>query len=189
MRLLIARHAEDEGHGVIDDERVLTDNGIQQAIKLNNIVKEFKPTHIYCSNLLRSKQTAKIVSNKCDISVIETELIKEQEIDDLDESINELKLNRGFVKPDDVNSCWESFGNVTNRSREFHKNLIENHKHEDRIVIISHGRFMTILIAVIMGFEPNGFFLANNNTAYLIIEIPKNWRPMIILPTAGESYI
>ncbi|NHK30967.1 MAG: histidine phosphatase family protein [Asgard group archaeon] len=189
VRLLIARHAEDKGHGIVDDERVLTKKGIHQANKLANVVKEFKPTHIYCSNLLRSKQTAEIVSMKCNISVNETELLKEQEIDDINESINELKLNRGYVNLDEVNQGWESFGNVTKRSKEFYKDLIERHKHEDRIAIISHGRFMTFQIAVILDFKPDGFFLANNNIAYLIIEIPRNWRPMIVLPTAGSLYI
>jgi len=100
-----------------------------------------------------------------------------------------LKINRGYVKLDEEKTGWESFGNITNRSREFYKNLREKHKHEDRIAIISHGRFMTFLIAVILDINPDGFFLANNNTAYLIIEIPRNWRPMIILPKAGDVYI
>lgn len=139
--------------------------------------------------MLRSKQTAEIVSKICNISVIEIELIKEQEIVDLDKSINELKLARGYVKLDDINSSWESYGNLTKRAKEFYKNLIKKHIYEDKIVIISYGRFMTFLIAIIIDFKPDGFFLANNNAAYLIIEIPRNWRPMIILPAAGNPYI
>jgi len=189
MRLLIARHAEDRGPGIIDNERSLTEKGIKQANKLADIVDQFEPTHIYRSNLLRSKQTAEIVSKKCSIAIIETELIKEQEIKDLDESINDLKINRGFVKSDDKNSNWESYGSITKRASEFYKNLLDKHKYEDKIVIVSHGRFMTFLIAIILGFNPDGFFLANNNTAYLIIEIPRNWRPMIVLPKAGDLYI
>ena len=189
MRLLIARHAEDKGHGIIDNERSLTEEGIKQANNLANIVNEFQPTHIYCSNLLRSKQTAEIISKKCNIGVIESELIREQDIIDLDESINDLKLNRGFVKLEDENKKWESYGSLTKRAKEFYNNLINKYKYEDKIVIISHGRFMTFLIAVILDFKPDGFFLANNNTAYLIIEIPRNWRPMIVLPKAGDVYI
>ena len=189
MKLLIARHAEDKGSEFIDDERVLTPKGILQANEFGDIIKNFNPTHIYSSTLQRAKQTAEIASKKCKIKVTKLKLINEQGVTNLIENRKELNKSKGYVSLDEINPNWESYNDIYRRSKEFYKLLMKKHKQDDCIVIVTHGRFMTFLIATIMGFEPNGFFLANNNVAYLIIEINQNWRPMIILPTAGELYI
>ncbi|MHA1302825.1 MAG: histidine phosphatase family protein [Candidatus Heimdallarchaeaceae archaeon] len=189
MRLLIARHAEDVGSTFVEEERGLTQNGVEQAKKLGLIAKDFNPTHLYCSPLLRSKQTAEIVSDFCDSKPIVLESIREQ-ISRIPEINNVTQfMNNGYVEFNQRYLEGESYGELFTRAKITWQKIQKDHEINARIVLITHGRFMTFLIAVILGFVPDGFFLAIENTAYVIINILENWRPMLVLPEPNKIYV
>lgn len=92
---------------------------------------------------------------------------------------------RGYVEYSQSFNSGETYGELSERADKAWKWLLEKHREDsnDNVIIITHGRFMTFLVTLILGFEPNGFFLAIENCSYVIIKIPTNWRPLLILHT------
>jgi len=180
LELFIARHGEDKGSKFEENERDLTKKGIRQAKRLGKRLKKFNSTHLYCSTLRRSKQTAIIVSRICRLEYEEVDIFKEQVsgncvVDNLE--------NRVFFKYSQSFNGGETYGELSERAENAWKWLVEKHREDsnDKVIIITHGRFMTFLVSQILGFEPNGFFLAIENCSYVIIKISTNWRPLLVL--------
>lgn len=182
LKLLIARHGEDKGSEFEENERDLTKKGIKQAKRLGKRLKKFNPTHLYCSTLRRSKQTAIIVSRICRLEYGEVDIFKEQVSGNV---VVENSKYRGYVEYSQSFNSGETYGELSKRADKAQKWILEKHREEssDKIVIITHGRFMTFLVSLILGFEPNGFFLAIDNCSYVIIKISTNWRPLLVLHT------
>jgi len=188
MKILIVRHAEDKGPEFEDEKRILTTRGVEQAKKLADIIREFDPTHIYSSSLTRSKQTAQIISDVCRISFTENDLFDEQK------SGNNAKKNSsrgGYIVFGGAFEGGETYTELYQRVKNAFGWLKSNHNNssEDRIVLVTHGRFMTFIISIMLGFKPDGFNLAIENCSYIIVKISNNWRPQLILPTSGRKYI
>ncbi len=198
MKILIARHAEDKGPEFKDEKRILNSRGVEQAKQLADIITEFDPTHIYSSSLTRSKQTAQIISNVCRISFTENDLFDEQKSEndlfDEQKSENNTKENSsrgGYIVFGGAFEGGETYKELYQRVKNAFGWLKSNHNNssEDRIVLVTHGRFMTFIISIMLGFKPDGFNLAIENCSYIIVKISNNWRPQLILPTSGRKYI
>lgn len=190
MRILIARHAEDIGPPNDNKTRGLTKFGKKQAKNLSMIVKSFNPTHIICSTLKRSIETANIVSQFCDINIFENELLDEQYSGNIDN--NTFMNSKGFLQPDESYNGGETYQELTNRVKEivvWLKTELTPINGKKKPVLITHGRLMTFLITEILELPQKGFFLAIDNTAYVIINTPNKWRPMLILPVPGNQYL
>ena len=73
MRLYFFRHAiaEDGGADLPDFERKLTDKGIAKTRRAADVMKALgiQPTHLYCSPLVRARQTADILAEALDVAV------------------------------------------------------------------------------------------------------------------------
>lgn len=188
MKLFITRHAEDIGPEYEDENRILTRIGVKQAKKLSKTIKRFKPNYIYCSSLTRAKQTAIIIAKKCKLKVHENELLNEQQSGNTSYIGNK---NKGYVKFNESFNDGETFDELNTRAVKTIELLRAKHfsKADDRIVFITHGRFMTFLISILLGFKPNGFNLAIENCSYIIIKITDTWRPQLILPISGKLFI
>jgi len=191
MRILIARHAEDIGPPNDNKTRGLTKFGKKQAKNLSMIVKSFNPTHIICSTLKRSIETANIVSQFCDINIFENELLDEQYSGNIDNNTTFMN-SKGFLQPDESYNGGETYQELTNRVKEivvWLKTELTPINGKKKPVLITHGRLMTFLITEILELPQKGFFLAIDNTAYVIINTPNKWRPMLILPVPGNQYL
>ncbi|MHA1221772.1 MAG: histidine phosphatase family protein [Candidatus Heimdallarchaeaceae archaeon] len=188
MKILVSRHAEDVGSEYVEEERCLTKKGRKQAISLGKLIKRFNPTHLYHSSLLRSKQTASFILNFVNPIVTETSLIDEQYsgTEGLD-----VKKSRGYIKLSESFNGGETYKKLLERALAFWKMIQKNHNADsnDKIVVITHGRFMTFLVATILDLEPNGFFLEIDNCSYIILNISPNWRPSLVLPTPKGKYL
>lgn len=57
-----------------------------------------------------------------------------------------------------------------------------------KIVVISHGRIITFLFAIILGFIPNGFNLQIENTSYFVFKVNEKWRPQLIASNLLNSH-
>ncbi|PWI47103.1 hypothetical protein CEE45_13270 [Candidatus Heimdallarchaeota archaeon B3_Heim] len=191
MRILIARHAEDIGPPNDNKTRGLTVIGKKQAKKLSMVVKSFNPTHIICSTLKRSIETANIVSQFCDINIIENELLDEQFSGNINNNITFMN-SKGYINSNESYNGGETYQDLTNRVEKlviWLKSEFTPLNGEKRPVLITHGRLMTFLITEILGLPQKGFFLAIENTAYVIIIVSKKWRPMLVLPIPGNQYL
>lgn len=188
MKILITRHAEDVGNSYEDKNRGLTDDGKRQAKNLGLVVKNFNPVKIYSSTLKRSKETSQIISQFFDLVPVENKLLDEQFLGrSHDQSFQDSK---GFIQLDESYNGGETYQELAVRAKKLVKWLKTEKFKEYRdknIVLITHGRLMTFLIAELLCFPQTGFFLAIENTAYVIIKISENWRPMLILPIPEEQ--
>lgn len=185
MKILIARHAEDKGPEFKDEKRILNSRGVEQAKQLADIIEEFKPTHIYSSSLTRSKQTAQIISDTCRITFTENDIFDEQKSGN---STSGNSPRDGYIVFGEAFEGGETYKVLYQRAKNAFKWLKIKHKNssEDRIVLVTHGRSMTFLISIILGFKPDGFNLAIENCSYIIVKMSNNWRPQLILPTGGK---
>lgn len=191
MRILIARHAEDVGPPNDNKTRGLTTLGKKQAKNLSMIVKSFNPTHIICSTLKRSIETANIVSQFCDINILENELLDEQYSGNMKDNTTFMN-SKGSIQMDGSYNGGETYQELANRVKKiviWLKSELTAINGEKKPVLITHGRLMTFLIAEILGLPQKGFFLAIDNTAYVIINTPKKWRPMLVLPIPSNQYL
>lgn len=188
MKIIIARHAEDKGSEYKDDQRILTKKGIKQAKSLRKIIKNFNPTHIYCSSLRRAIITASIIGKSCNVKVIKQHIFNEQLSGKLSRHKNE---NKGFVDSNNSFEGGETHIDLRERALKAWTWLLEKHqeKSDNRIVLITHGRFMTFLIHIILGVNPNGFNLAIENCSYLIFKVSEDWRPQLVLPLSKKGYL
>ena len=64
MKITFVRHAEKE---TIGEDPYLTNKGIKQAKYLSKKLKKEKFDELYCSDMNRAKQTAKIISKKINL--------------------------------------------------------------------------------------------------------------------------
>lgn len=189
MRILITRHAEDLGPSFDEENRVLTKKGVLQSKKLGEIVRKFNPSYIYSSPLKRAKQTAEIIRKYCNIQIRILDGLREQITKNEKSKDNKLITNKGYIELNQKYFNGESYGELYTRTKKIWDLIKEKHNYKDKIVIITHGRLMTFLISEILGFIPDGFYFANENTSYVVLLINPDWRPMILLPIAGQLYI
>ncbi|MEY3784478.1 MAG: hypothetical protein RLZZ230_800 [Candidatus Parcubacteria bacterium] len=76
MEIYLIRHGETEGnvaHRHQVEKTQLTTLGRQQAEKVAAVMKEYKPTHLVTSNLVRAIETARIIGQECDLMPETTE--------------------------------------------------------------------------------------------------------------------
>ncbi|MEM9135805.1 MAG: histidine phosphatase family protein [Cyanobacteria bacterium P01_F01_bin.42] len=163
--MLLIRHAESEGNVARilqgQQEHPLSSRGRHQALALGQFLstQSWRPTHIYCSPLSRTQETAEccIVDDSPDIKV----------------SPNLIEIHNGILQgltwataeqtyPQlcqtlTNSSTWVPIPQaeypqaVFKRSQTFIEDLLAQHHNRDRIWIFSHGGILQHLIASLMG--------------------------------------
>ena len=147
------------------------------------------PSIIFHSSLQRSIETAQIISKEIGIKSTLNKLLDEQfmgsELDNKDPN------SKGYVNHSESYLGGETYKELEIRAENIKNwllNDIYNANPKEKIVLVTHGRIMTFLLAVLLNLNPNGFFLAIENTSYYIIQISDNWRPMLVLPIPENIY-
>lgn len=82
-KLILVRHGETETNikGKIhkySDSEILTHNGIVQIRKTSKALKQYSPVAVYCSKENRAIQSAKIISERLNIPLFETDGLEER---------------------------------------------------------------------------------------------------------------
>ncbi len=121
MKITFIRHAEKESVG---EDPALTRKGIKQAKLLAKRLKKEKFDEFYCSDLIRAKQTAQIVSKKIKMEP------------KIEKSLNEFEINT--VKKDKRSWSEEEKKHYKNFI-SFLDRLTKNPNRKKRILIIAHG--------------------------------------------------
>lgn len=141
MKLYVVRHGEVPSNvdklisGCNDEE--LTENGINQALKIRELLKDIKFDAIFCSPVLRAKQTANIIVPNCDI-------IFDERLQERDPG-NMLGHKRNEIDKSEWNSLdkevtiynSESLLAGVNRTRSFIED-IEKQYTDKTILIVTH---------------------------------------------------
>ncbi len=190
MKIIIVRHAEttenaktqDLGH---DSEALLTENGVSQAKKLGEYLKSEKITHAYSSPQKRAVHTAKLaLEHHPSVEVIEVPDLREQNLGIYEavskEEWKAARKNSGQAFHLFTPEKGESYQDVQKRASKFLKSLIDTHKEDDTVLMVSHGGTTGVLLLDIFEKEINEEnYKAHKpeNTAVTILEIFKD-KPM-----------
>ena len=180
--IYIVRHAQSEANAakILGGNYPLTNLGKDQALRRNKSLSHVPFSHIYASDLVRSKETAEILSLKRDIAVKTNQVLRErhfgkldgrllseieEEIDKWSKMVSNMSKNERFNHQD--GNGIENGASLIGRYFTFLRevsivNLGKN------ILIISHSNVMRTLL-VHLGFAsseqmPRG---AIENTGYI----------------------
>ncbi|WP_300345055.1 histidine phosphatase family protein [Fusobacterium sp.] len=164
MKIYFVRHGETEWNvkkifqGIKDSP--LTEKGQSQARKLKEKLNEIDFDYFYSSSLGRAVQTLKILTeDRKDIVLKEIKDFREINMGDM-EGVPREEFEKKY--PIQFNNLWhngkdydpsefngESFQEVLDRVKKGLKFLIENHKEEDKILVVSHGIALEAIFASI----------------------------------------
>lgn len=138
----------------LDSTATLTDEGRKKARATAERLKDKKIKTIYCSPLLRTKQTAEIVAEVFGLS--KDAIIFDRRIKEIDAGVFEGKpfsfgdYFRGLSRYETPIEGGESPAMVKRRIAEFLYEIDSKHKNEN-ILIISHGIFFETIDAILDG--------------------------------------
>lgn len=145
MKLLVTRHGQTDWNiegkiqGSVDN--LLNDEGINQARKGIEIIKNTDIDLIICSTLTRAKQTADILNENRNVKIIYDSRIAERNYGEYEgRKTAEVNFTEFFEyyknKP-----CrnGESIQDLFNRIYSFLDDLKQNYNNYNRILLVSHG--------------------------------------------------
>lgn len=189
MKLIVVRHGEtiDNINKNIQGQNdgQLSAVGIVQAQKIAKRLKDEKIDYIYCSDLGRTKETLNyIIKYHKKAPIIYEQLLRERNFGDF----NGKKFDDYKTKRDAINrNNWrpkngENFYDVKKRIRKFLKYLLENHKDDDTILIVSHGGWKGTFFSQIMDIpRKKAFFIQFDNTSVSEVELNTDGKHKINL--------
>ena len=182
MRIYFIRHAETDSNlkkiiqGTLDTD--LNDSGHHQAQLLAKAYSHLNPTHIFCSDLKRCRQTlsyliAAIKEHGPCVDVEYTDLLRERYMAELQgiskEEVEELCISRGLTKFE----FGETPAELTARVSEFWDSLVVPAIDEGgNIIICSHGGTLLFLLRTLVrdyGYQGT-ITRSSGNTGVTIIE-------------------
>ncbi|MFY9177678.1 MAG: histidine phosphatase family protein [Caldicoprobacterales bacterium] len=168
MLLYLTRHGETQWNrlgktqGIKDTN--LTDFGRSQALKLGKYLKKNKNiNNIYCSDLLRAKETAEIIGNKISIKPISSPLLREVSFGCWEGlSIHEIEkkfpgqLAKWRNELTFAPEGGESLLSVHDRIVSFLNMIkVKHQNNNDNILIVSHAATTKIIILCLTGIPLN----------------------------------
>jgi len=128
MKIIFVRHGESEHNANRSAEKntPLTERGRKQATALGEKLKKYRISEIYTSNLVRSKETGKIISEIVGVPV-------EGNFEELDEYPGEY-LNMNFWKflHRKTNKRFKKMGKLLNQ-------ISRNRNDNKTILLVAHG--------------------------------------------------
>lgn len=169
MYFLMIRHAESVGNreyriqGRVDYS--LSEQGIEQAHALGQfLVKNSpKPTHIYTSPLSRTVHTAEILRDYWSKQEAVTDIALVPELQEVENGVLDgLTWAEAQAQQPDLcaalmaSTDWipipgaESIETCRNRANDLIQRIIDQHKNQDRIWLVSHGGFLQYLLSALL---------------------------------------
>ena len=139
------------------NEEKLNSVGIQQAINAGNQLKNIKFDVVFCSPLLRTKQTYNSLNLK-DIPIFYDDRIKERNSNSMVYAdVETLDSNIWYDRTKNIvykNS--EGFKNIINRTESILTDIKNNYKNKN-VLIVTHG---DICKAIYLYFNPNTKYIS-----------------------------
>ncbi len=165
MQVVIVRHGETKANaeGRIQGhwDGGLSDQGRAQAAKLRASLEAegFDPTHIYSSPLGRCMETANIVAQSLSPLVVPWDELKERGTGILSgltwaEAIQKYpEINFDLIESPEWKGVdgVEPLTSMRGRSERVVSELVEKHRNDDVVLMISHGGIMQTMLGALMG--------------------------------------
>ena len=189
MKLIIVRHGETDYNvkGLIQGQRdtMLTENGIKQTKALAEFFREKKIDVIYSSPLVRALDTAKIINEFHDASLIISLNLKERSFGehegklgiDLDSELKGCLKDPYFTPKNGENTL-----HVMERIRLFLDELIDKYQSTSKVVmIVGHKVVNLCLIGSLLGWSIENLYSEKlHSTSFTTIEIDKDGNSELI---------
>ena len=161
IRLILVRHGltqwNEEKRYLGDSDIPLNQNGKQQAVALMHALKKERFDQIFASNLKRAFETATIIKNDREVSLISDVRLRELNLG----ALEGLTFLEAKIKYPDMLSTWlenydkppdggELFSSLAERVSSFLDDLkmIKAHK---TILIVAHGGTLREIIRLLLG--------------------------------------
>ena len=190
MRILLVRHgvtaanAEGRLQGHADVE--LSADGADQAERLHRrfAAEGLRPTSVYSSPLLRTAETARIVSRSWDVPIAHWDDLKETDVGAFtgltmaEAAVRFPEMTRAFLRDDDWDAVEnaEGYRQRNERARRVVDRVITDHADGDVVVLFAHGGILQCIVAALLGTQ-RVWSVAVANTAVFEFEIDlERWR-------------
>lgn len=183
MRLIITRHGQTEENvaGIMQGHLPgkLSEEGIRQAKKLADRLKNEKIDLIFSSDLARAADTAVEISFYHPQAKLEfTEELRERHLGDFTgkhKSEVGVDLNQTVSGVYDQTPNGENLESLYKRAESFLHKVLSAH-HKDNVLFVGHSGINKALLTVIMGKKPQDITSVENlhNTSVNIFEIDEN---------------
>ena len=169
MEILIVRHGEtdyNKAKRIQGKQQVpLNENGRAQALRLAELLRHHKITHIYCSSLVRARETAEIVNNSFSLPIITDESLNERDWgtweniphDDILKQHPEFGDSLFGMRLDANPHRGETATDLIDRSIGFLHRIVENHAESDVILVVTHGGPITAMLVFMKGLRPEEY--------------------------------
>lgn len=162
----------------------LIEEGIEQSNKLaqylKNMQNEYKIQKIISSDLNRAKQTADIINSELELPIEYTEKLREMNNGELAGMLNEdaEKLYPGVyyntLEMDEKYPNGESPIEFYNRIAENFREIIDENKNLDNIMLVTHSGVINIIYHIVTGKEwsnkKKNFRISNASLHRVVVE-------------------
>jgi broad specificity phosphatase PhoE len=165
MILLIVRHGETDYNKtkrVQGTQQIpLNERGKNQALQVAKSLRQFKITHIYCSGLVRARETAEIINSSFSLPIVKDNRLNERNWGNW-----ESKKRDEILKPgENFENIWseenldanphqgETTRELMKRCVDFLHWIIENHADSDVILVVTHAGPMRMIRGIIKGLQ------------------------------------
>ena len=183
MKIYLVRHGETEankeGRYQGWTETDLTTSGYREAELTGRYLSSLGIDALYCSDLIRAKETARIIGEKCNVEPIVDPLLRELHFGHW-EGLNywEIKeewaweMDQWFSDPFSVSPPGgENLNEACRRMQSFAKDLEELESPPSQVVVVSHGGSIRAWLAHLMNEHSDGFWdLKLGNTSISLVE-------------------
>ena len=188
MIIIFVRHGETEynktrkfqGHLQIP----LNEKGRTQAVQLEKSLRQYKITHIYCSNLIRARETAEIINNSFSLPIV-----IDNRLDERDWGIWENQNRHEILKQNpESGNIWneenldanpyrgETTRNLMTRTTEFLNYIVKHHAASDVILAVTHGGPMRKMLGVIKGLHDEQYLRQEIKNGQILVVRYENSR-------------
>lgn len=164
MRLILVRHGETENDcgqrywGCTDVK--LNDNGLKQAQILRDRLASEKIDIIYCSNRIRARKTAEIISEAHNIKVKGCDELNEIDFGKI-EGLTFEEISEKYPELTEQWSKWsqnlafpggEDFQQFNKRALKFIE-LLKRHSAEETVLVVGHGGPFRLILCHLLGID------------------------------------
>jgi broad specificity phosphatase PhoE len=181
MILLIVRHGETDYNKtkrVQGTQQIpLNERGKNQALQVAKSLRQFKITHIYCSGLVRARETAEIINSSFSLPIVKDNRLNERNWGNW-----ESKKRDEILKPgENFENIWseenldanphqgETTRELMKRCVDFLYWIIENHAESDVILVVTHAGPMRMIRGIIKGLQDEEYLRRDIKNGQILI--------------------
>lgn len=168
MKIVIVRHGETDYNKtkrIQGQQQVsLNENGRAQARQVAELLRHFKITHIYCSSLIRARETAEIINNLFSLPLVTDSRLNERNYGTWEnKSYDILRQNPELwniwtgIELDSNPHQGETAREFMNRSIGFLHDIVENHAESDVILVVTHGGPIRVMLGFMKDLPPEEY--------------------------------